>query len=64
VLEKIWLGDFPASRFCASAGIAAKQPSTTVTAAKMSARLNIPNLQIQAALDSTAHPHVVTFNGL
>jgi hypothetical protein len=44
VPAKIWEGLLPASRFvaCAHAGAAAKQPIRSVTAAKLSARLNIP----------------------
>jgi len=45
VLAKIWEGGLPASRFCAVAGITPKQPKAKATAAKMSARLNIPRLQ-------------------
>jgi hypothetical protein len=41
VPAKICEGLLPASRFCARAGMAARQPIRSVTAAKLSARLNI-----------------------
>jgi hypothetical protein len=48
---KIWEGGLPASRFCAVAGIARKQPKAKATAAKKSARLNIHSLLRQPRSD-------------
>ncbi len=56
VPAKIWEGLLPASRFCASTGIAAKQPIRSVTVAKLSARLNIPNSPDALIASSVSNP--------
>jgi hypothetical protein len=56
VPAKIWEGLLPASRFCACAGIAAKQPIRSITVAKLSARLNIPNSPDALFASSASNP--------
>ena len=58
VPAKIWEGLLPASRFvaCACAGSAAKQPIRSITVAKLSARLNIPILQMRKSLPASRTP--------
>jgi hypothetical protein len=63
VPAKIWEGLLPASRFCACAGIAEKQPIRSVTVAKLSARLNILNSPDAEIASSVLNPALaaVTF---
>jgi hypothetical protein len=54
----------PASRFCARTGIAAKQPIRSITVANLSARLDIPILQMRKFASSAFDPtpaRAVTF---
>jgi hypothetical protein len=54
VPAKIWEGLLPASRFSACAEAAARQPIRNITAAKLSARLDILVLQMRKPLQ---HPN-------
>ena len=63
---KIWEGLLPASRFCACTrtGVAARQPIRSVTVAKLSVRLNIPNspdAEIASSVPNPTRVAAVTF---